>query len=61
MITYREHCHFIGEVGELLVIKVILKIYINRSHFFQYITLLVPADQLQCKTTPYKVSAVQLM
>ena len=55
MITYREHSDFIGEVSELLVVEVILKIDINRSHCFRYITLLVPANQFQGKTTPYRV------
>ena len=58
MITYRQHSNFIREVSKLLIIKVILKIDINGSHSFRYVTLLVSANQLQCKCTSYRVEKV---
>ena len=61
MVTYWQHSDFIGEESELLVIKVVLKVDINGSQCFRYITLLVPANQLQCETTPYRVSVVKVV
>lgn len=50
--TYWKHFDFIRKVSKLLVVEVILEIEVNWSQCLCHITLLVPANQLQCKASP---------
>ena len=50
--AYRKHLDLPGKESELLVVEVILEIEVNWSQCLCHITLLVPADQLQCKASP---------
>ena len=45
---------FPGEVSELLEVEVVLEVDVNWSQFLCHITLLVSADQLQCKAITYR-------
>ena len=52
--AYREQLDLPGKESELLEVEVILEIDVNWSQCLCHITLLVSADQLQCKATTCK-------